>query len=307
MLVALAIGILHPVAAAATAIRPADAAKHIGEEAVVEGPVESVVCSPLACLLSFEPGFSGLVVAIPGSELSRFPDPRATFEAQRVRVRGTIIERNGRPRIEVSDPGAITKLVAGESASTIVSTPADPPEVAAAKRARMLPPVTVPEPATAPVSAPRLSAEDAAARVGIDPPSTAARGRAPAEGTEIGVATELRLLRGEIAGLVERVAALEDQLAEADERLAYAEGAIAAAGVEPPPDVRGPPSYVVSGELRPSMHRVRRGWRAERVIRLLGEPLRVTGNPPGPFTWYYDEGRAVTVNEHGLVVSAIGF
>ena len=123
MLVALAIGILHPVAAAATAIRPADAAKHIGEEAVVEGPVESVVCSPLACLLSFEPGFSGLVVAIPGSDLSRFPDPRATFEAQRVRVRGTIIERNGRPRIEVSDPGAITKLIDGVGHSPNVEAP----------------------------------------------------------------------------------------------------------------------------------------------------------------------------------------
>src|SRR6188768_2925244 len=45
------------------AMTPAETRDHIGEAVVVEGHLDSVVCSPQACLLSFEPGFSGLIVS----------------------------------------------------------------------------------------------------------------------------------------------------------------------------------------------------------------------------------------------------
>ena len=104
--------------AASAAIAPSQAAQHVGETVEVEGHVDSVVCSPMACLISFEPGFGGLVVAIPGDAVPEFPDPEATYEARDVRVRGRIVERNGRPRIEVRDVGAIA-IAAGPAAAPI--------------------------------------------------------------------------------------------------------------------------------------------------------------------------------------------
>src|SRR5581483_10582692 len=68
-------------ASAGQVVAPSDALSHVGESVVVEGHVDSVVCSPQACLLSFEPGFSGLVVAIPGDAVGAFPDPDATYES----------------------------------------------------------------------------------------------------------------------------------------------------------------------------------------------------------------------------------
>src|SRR5690606_34526354 len=62
----------------AEVLRPEDAPSHVGEEVTVEGEVASVVCSPLACLLSFSTDFSGLVASIDGDDVPRFPPPRET-------------------------------------------------------------------------------------------------------------------------------------------------------------------------------------------------------------------------------------
>ncbi|MFM7142257.1 MAG: hypothetical protein ACKO2K_10145, partial [Alphaproteobacteria bacterium] len=67
-------------AATAAPIAPSQASRHVGQSVDVVGNAESVVCSPMACLISFEAGFSGLVVAIPGDAVAAFPDPEATYE-----------------------------------------------------------------------------------------------------------------------------------------------------------------------------------------------------------------------------------
>lgn len=105
-------------ARAAEPIRPVDAARHVGENVVVEGLVDSVVCSPNACLLSFEAGFSGLIAAIPGEVRGRFPDPESAWDGRRLRVRGTVENRAGRPRIELRDPSAVEVLETGARPST---------------------------------------------------------------------------------------------------------------------------------------------------------------------------------------------
>ena len=75
------------------------------------------MCSPLACLLSFTIDYSGFAASIPGDRLASFPSPKETYSGQRVRVRGTIVDRNGRPRIEVGDPGDLQVLGGAGAAS----------------------------------------------------------------------------------------------------------------------------------------------------------------------------------------------
>jgi hypothetical protein len=126
-----------------------------------------------------------------------------------------------------------------------------------------------------------------------------------------GVAAELRLLRQELAAFGARLGMIESRLDEMDERLMViediAESSGAAAQAEAAARAPGLPSYIVPGSTSPRMHRVRTGWTAERVLRVMGEPIQVTGNPPGPFTWYFDRGRSCTIDQYGLVVSAVGF
>ncbi len=263
--------------------------------------MESVACSPQACLLSFEPGFGGLIVAITGPVAARLPDPKGTYEGRRIRARGVVGERGGRPRIEVLDAASIETLDGPRSASTILSASVDGRALVAGGGS------AAPAGATPSPGAPAaLAAQEAAARLGL--PSVP--GEAPDREAEVGVSlsAEMQLLRQEIAGLLGQVAALEDRVAALDDRLAEAEEALAAAsGGGDGPAVGGLPSYVVPGSSSPTLHRVRRGWTAERVVRVFGEPLRVSGEAPGPVTWYYDQGRAVTIDRYGRVVSAVGF
>lgn len=305
---------------AATEIRPSEARAHVGEAVVVEGEVDNVVCSPLACLLSFEPGFAGLVIALPGSEVERFPEPKATYGGRRVRVNGTVTISNDRPRVELHDPASIEVVAGPRSRSAILSVERDagsPSPLAAAR-----PPVQVEAGSAAAPARPGLSARQAAVRLGLaDEGEHAVGGTGWGEGervagsagqdegeVSVGVATEVRLLRQEIAALVARVVALEERLAMLDEELSSAQE-MAAPGAEGGAAVgrAAPPASVVYGSTSPSLHRVKRGWTAARVRRVFGEPLEVTGVPPGPFVWHYEGGRALTVDERGRVVSSIGF
>jgi hypothetical protein len=124
--VALGVVALLPSRALAQTIAAGDAGAHVGEEITVEGDVPTVVCSPLACLLSFTADYSGLVASIPGDALGRFPAPKETYASHRVRVRGVVIDKNGRPRIEVRDPGQLQVLDgggAGRPAPVVVHVP----------------------------------------------------------------------------------------------------------------------------------------------------------------------------------------
>lgn len=385
--------------AAGAAISPGQVSKHVGESVEVVGIAESVVCSPMACLLSFEAGFAGLVVAIPGDAVGSFPDPETTYEGKEVRVRGRVAERNGRPRIEVRDPGSISlrgggasrsaAATGGEPARRIVSTRstvARPEPVADAEVARahadgtaadgglpggleaeapstagprggmvgtaggveqqgarsgrgaaasadpVLPDPGGADPATPARSRSRLvpsgigaggSSSSAGGRVRVEvaPPAPAGLSAADAaerlglpadtvaidDGAPLGGGGELALLRQEIAALVERLGEIEGAIGNLADRLAGLEDLAAPAIAERQARAEsvGAPPLPASGS--PGLHRVRRGFSAKQVLRLLGEPLQVEGNPNGHYTWRYEGGRVVTIDPGGVVVSAAGF
>jgi hypothetical protein len=90
---------------AADPVVPWDAAEqHVGEEAVVEGRVMGVHCSPLSCLLAFDPTFNRFTAVIQAKDFKTFPPDQldAQYSGRRVRVRGTIVDRDRKPEIVVS-------------------------------------------------------------------------------------------------------------------------------------------------------------------------------------------------------------
>src|SRR5262245_670846 len=92
-LVALVLALGHA-AFAADPIPWDQAEKHIGEQAVVEGRVLGIHCSPTSCLLAFDPTFNRFTVAVQARSFKVFPPERldATFVGRKVRVQGTIKE-----------------------------------------------------------------------------------------------------------------------------------------------------------------------------------------------------------------------
>jgi hypothetical protein len=90
-----------------------DAEKHVGEEAVVEGRVLGVHCSPLSCLLAFDPTFNRFTVIIQASSFRTFPPGSldATFTGRKVHVHGTIRAVEKKPEIEVSSPENLQLVV----------------------------------------------------------------------------------------------------------------------------------------------------------------------------------------------------
>jgi hypothetical protein len=88
------------------------AEQHIGEQVIVEGRVLGVHCSPISCLLAFDPTFNRFTVVVQAKDFNRFPpdDLDNRYSGRRVRVRGTIVDRGRKPEIEVSDPADL-KLV----------------------------------------------------------------------------------------------------------------------------------------------------------------------------------------------------
>src|SRR5262245_4605050 len=92
------------VARAAEPISWEEADKHIGEEATVEGRVMGVHCSPISCLLAFDPSFNRFTVVIQARNFDAFkPDELdQQFSGRRVLVHGTITKIDNKPEIEVS-------------------------------------------------------------------------------------------------------------------------------------------------------------------------------------------------------------
>lgn len=106
MALALAAALAMP-ARAADNVVPWDAAEqHIGEDAVVEGRVLGVHCSPTSCLLAFDPTFNRFTAVVQAKDFTKLPpdqlDPR--YSGRQVRVRGTIVARDRKPEIVVSNP-----------------------------------------------------------------------------------------------------------------------------------------------------------------------------------------------------------
>jgi hypothetical protein len=86
-----------------------EADKHIGEDVVVEGKVVDVHCSPLSCLLAFEPSFNKFTAVVQAERFDVLPPDQVEqrFRGRSVRVRGKIVEREGKPEIVVDGPDAI--------------------------------------------------------------------------------------------------------------------------------------------------------------------------------------------------------
>jgi hypothetical protein len=97
-------------AVADDAISWEEAAKHVGEEATVEGRVVDVHCSPLSCLLAFEPSFNRFTAVIQAQSFDAMPpaDLERRYVGKDVRVHGRIEDRDGKPEIVVDRPDAIT-------------------------------------------------------------------------------------------------------------------------------------------------------------------------------------------------------
>src|SRR3989442_14755659 len=87
-----------------------EADKHVGEEATVDGRVVDIHCSPLSCLLAFEPSFNRFTAVIQARDFERLPpdDLRARFHGKHVHVHGTIVSRDSKPEIVVETPDALT-------------------------------------------------------------------------------------------------------------------------------------------------------------------------------------------------------
>jgi hypothetical protein len=67
------------------------------------------------------------------------------------------------------------------------------------------------------------------------------------------------------------------------------------------------PDYVVSGDASTRLQSVKRGWTSERLLRAIGPPVNTVTEANGYMTWYYANGRAVTLDPRGRVSSSIGF
>ena len=86
-----------------------EADKHVGEDVVVEGTVVDVHCSPLSCLLAFEPSFNKFTAVVQAEQFDALPPDQIEqrFRGRNVRVKGTIKQREGKPEIVVTGPDAI--------------------------------------------------------------------------------------------------------------------------------------------------------------------------------------------------------
>lgn len=356
--------------AAAQIIAAEEAGRHVGESVTVEGDVATVICSPLACLVSFTADYSGLAASIPGDVVSRFPSPKETYANRRVRVRGTVVDRNGRPRIEVTDPAALQVVGAGGGGSVTASTAdrvpvvrvdpstrvtvtTDPPPMAdgsaaaggsggsgsaaggngtgaaadaggsgAGTTADVVAPPAPPAPAPRPAGPADGAAGPSRSRVidpgtltsrigGPRPPAPEARGPSLVSrltgGSADAAAVESRSLEQRVDQLQQENANLIGALQELEERLTVLEQSGGRARTVNEEDLPYTPDYVVPGEASTRLQAVKRGWSSERLLRALGPPLNTVTEANGFMTWYYANGRAVTLDPRGRVSSSIGF
>ena len=309
--------------------------------------METVICSPLACLVSFTADYSGLAASIPGDVVSRFPSPKDSYANRRVRVRGTVVDRSGRPRIEVTDPAALEVVGGGGSggasstergpvvrvdpATSVVRVdPVARSDAAAAASPGSEPAgsgrsaeVAIPPPPPPPVDpASGVAADASRSRVispgvvtsrmgGPRPPVPEARGDSLVArlnaGTADAAAVETRSLEQRVEQLQQENASLAALVQELEARLAVLEQTGGRGQGVNDGELPYTPDYVVSGDRSTRLQAVKRGWTSERLLRAVGPPLNTVTEANGYMTWYYANGRAVTLDERGRVASSVGF
>jgi len=268
----------------------------------IDGFVEQVVCSPRACLLSFEAGWSGLVAIIPAAERERFPDPQGAYARRTVRVRGVVEDRDGRLRIEIGSPSKIEVISGGGEAtgSQVLSTQANPPIQTGDPAA--------PRPRTQVHVSGGLGSGTSGSQLGEivndlrEEAATTATAGAPA--SELAV----RGLRERVAIQSQTIQALESELGTVRERLGELEQRPAAVE-QPAGSLDGVPRvepWVVPARRGLAEPRPRTGWSIERLVREVGSPLEVLPISRDRALWKYGDVRTVTV-ARGRVVSVSGF
>jgi len=101
-LLSLALAAALPAAAASRPVINWDEAEqHVGEEVAIEGRVMGVHCSPISCLLAFEPTFNRFTAVVQARSFDTFPpaDLDRLYSGKRVRVEGKIELRDKKPEI----------------------------------------------------------------------------------------------------------------------------------------------------------------------------------------------------------------
>jgi hypothetical protein len=95
-----------------SAISWEEADKHVGEDVTVEGRILGIHCSPLSCLLAFEPTFNKFTAVVQGAQFDKLPPEELDrrFSGKQVRVQGKIVERDGKPEIILEDADKIALL-----------------------------------------------------------------------------------------------------------------------------------------------------------------------------------------------------
>lgn len=290
----------------------------MGESVTVEGFVQQVMCSPRACLMSFEAGWGGFVATIPSAALDRFGDVKR-FERRSVRIRGVIEDRQGKPRLELTDPSRI-QVADGPGGPRVVKVdekPAPGSEGAQAPPGRAVPPAPQSGAAADP-AVPQVKTRvhvSGGLNSGADTSnlSTIVRDleeEAAASGTGTGDrASQLAVegLRDRVAMQAHTIQTLEEQLAEMSGRLAELEQrpAPSLADLDDPGRAPELDPWVVPARrgLKPQP---RTGWSEKRLLRELGSPLEVQETARDTTLWVYGPGQSVTV-KRGRVLSASGF
>lgn len=284
------------------------AGEFVGQKVVLEGFVERVVCSPSACLLSFDPGFGGLVARIGAPDLERFPDPQESYERRNVAIEGVVSSEGGRLRMELSGPDRIrvADLPGAAGRSRVVETRTRAPVVAGSdgqggtegSATRAMPGRT------------RVEVFDEQNRppdAGLATTIAELQAENAGSGSDLGSSVVVEGLRARVAIQNETIRELREELEGMRARLDALEG-------DPAPERDLPESigvpqiepWVVPSRRGWSVPRPRTGWSVDRLVRELGSPVSLSEVGPDRTLWVYGEGRAVTV-VRGRVVSASGF
>ncbi len=288
------------------AIAPGEAAQHLGQAVSIEGFVQKVMCSPRACLMSFEAGWSGLVATIPSGFIERFGDPKK-YEGQNVRIRGVVEDRQGKPRLELTDPSRIQIVTKGKPAagSQVLEAKAQPAVRTDGSGVQAQPP---PKSRSQVQVSGAVASGSAAASLG-----SVVRGlqeEAAVSGTGGGDrASELAVqgLRERAAIQSHTIETLEAQLEQVNGRLQELEAR--PAPTEEQVSLDGVPPlerWVVPARRGFEHPKPRTGWSTKRLVRELGSPSEVQTLTRDTALWIYGREQFVTVKRE-RVVSASGF
>ena len=90
-----------------------EAEKHVGETTTVEGRVLGIHCSPISCLLAFDPTFNRFTAVVQAKDFKSLPPEtlNANYVGRPVRVRGKIEMLERKPEIVVGRPEDLELVV----------------------------------------------------------------------------------------------------------------------------------------------------------------------------------------------------